>query len=404
MSVKRFRYIVFLKDIALLSLTSFGGPHAHIAHFEKRLVSGRKYLTAEELSEVNALCQVLPGPTSTQTLSAIGYKLGGARLAYLTLLVWSMPSIIFMTAAGLLIGHYQSRELSIAFTRFIQPMAVGFVAYAAYTISLRTINTKTGLGLMLLAAGSAFYFRTPFVFPAILLFSGIATSFKYKSQPKAEKQKMDIRWNNFLLWAGVLILAAVLGGLTKSLPIRLFENFYRNGSLVFGGGQVLTPMLYTEFVEYAKPFAGGTPKPYVETEAFLSGLGIAQSLPGPIFSFASYLGVLAMNGRGFGIGGEITGAIFSAAGVFLPGTFLIFFMIRVWDVLKKYRPIRASLEGITAANAGLVACAALLLFLPLEFNLMNSGLAVATFCVLAFTRVPSWILIPAGLILGFILK
>jgi chromate transporter len=163
-------------------------------------------------------------------------------------------------------------------------------------------------------------------------------------------------------------------------------------------------MLYTEFVEYAKPFAGGTPKPYVETEAFLSGLGIAQSLPGPIFSFASYLGVLAMNGRGFGIGGEITGAIFSAAGVFLPGTFLIFFMIRVWDVLKKYRPIRASLEGITAANAGLVACAALLLFLPLEFNLMNSGFAVATFCVLAFTRVPSWILIPAGLILGFILK
>ncbi|MFZ9503618.1 MAG: chromate efflux transporter [Cyclobacteriaceae bacterium] len=404
MSVKRFRYIVFLKDIALLSLTSFGGPHAHIAHFEKQLVAKRKYLSESELSELNALCQVLPGPTSTQTLSAIGYKLGGAQLAYLTLLVWALPSIVLMTAAGLLIGHYQSKELSLAFTRFIQPMAVGFVAYAAYTISIRTINSKSGVGLMILAAVSAFYFRTPFIFPIILLIAGVATSFKYKSQPKEEKEKFEIRWSNFLLWAGVLILAAVLGGLTKSLPIRLFENFYRNGSLVFGGGQVLTPMLYTEFVEYAKPMVGSSAKPYVEPEAFLSGFGIAQSLPGPIFSFASYLGVLAMNSRGFGVAGEITGAFFSAAGIFLPGTFLIFFMIRIWDHLKRYRPIRASLEGITAANAGLVACAAVLLFLPLEFSGTNISFTIGTFCLLVFTRIPSWLLIPVGLLLGFVIK
>lgn len=404
MSVKRFRYIVFLKDIALLSLTSFGGPHAHLAHFEKRLVSRRKYLSEAELSEVNALCQVLPGPTSTQTLIAVGYKLGGAKLAYLTLLVWALPSILVMTAAGLLIGNYQSRDLSMAFTRFIQPMAVGFVAYAAYTISVRTINSKSGFGLMLLAGVAAFYFRTPFVFPIILLISGVATSFKYKTQPKEVKDKMEIRWNNFFLWAGVLILAAVLGGLTKSLPIRLFENFYRNGSLVFGGGQVLTPLLYTEFVQYAKPVAGGIPTPYVEPEAFLSGFGLAQSLPGPIFSFASYLGALAMNSRGYGVAGEITGAFFSAAGVFLPGTFLIFFMIRVWDHLKKYRPIRASLEGITSANAGLVACAAVLLFQPLEFNLINTAFAVGTFCLLIFSRIPSWIIIPVGLILGLLIK
>lgn len=404
MSVKRFRYIVFLKDIAMLSISSFGGPHAHLAHFEKHLVVKRKYVSEGELSELNALCQVLPGPTSTQTLSAIGYKLGGAPLAYLTLFVWTLPSILVMTAAGIFIGHYQDKELSLAFTRFIQPMAVGFVAYAAYTISIKTINSKFGFGLMLLAAVSAFYVRTPFVFPIILLISGIATSFKYKSQPKEEKNKMNISWNNFLLWAGVLIVAAILGALTKSLPVRLFENFYRNGSLVFGGGQVLTPMLYTEFVQYAKPVMGGISKPYIETEAFLSGLAIAQSLPGPIFSFASYLGALAMNSRGYGITGEITGAIFSAAGIFLPGTFLIFFMIRVWENLKKYRPIRASLEGITAANAGLVACAAIFLFLPLELNLVNFGFTIGTFFLLLFTRIPSWLLIPIGLLLGIIIK
>lgn len=402
MSVRRFRFIVFLKDIALLSFTSFGGPHAHIAHFQKHLVSKRKYLTESELSELNALCQVLPGPTSTQTLSAVGYKLGGAKLAYLTLLVWALPSIVVMTAAGLFVGHYQAKELSLAFTRFIQPMAVGFVAFAAYSISLKTVNTKAGVGLMILAGIGAFYFRTPFVFPAILLISGIATSFKYKSQPKEIRDKFDIKWNNFLLWALVLIAAAILGGLTKSLPIRLFENLYRNGSLVFGGGQVLTPMLYTEFVEYAKPVIDGTPKPYVEADAFLSGFGLAQSLPGPIFSFASYLGALAMNGRGYGVGGEIIGALFSAAGIFLPGIFLIFFMMRVWDHLKKYRPIRASLEGITAANAGLVACAAVLLFLPLDFNATNISFTVGTFGVLLFSRIPSWLLIPFGLVLGLV--
>ncbi len=206
------------------------------------------------------------------------------------------------------------------------------------------------------------------------------------------------------LWVGVLIFAAALGGLTKSrpefLPIRLFENFYRNGSLVFGGGQVLTPMLYTEFVQYA-------PKHYLTSEEFLSGYGLVQALPGPVFSFSSFIGVLSM--REFGTGGEIFGAVMSAAGVFLPGTFLIFFMIRIWDSLKSFRPIRASLEGILAANAGLVAAAALLLFQPLikgqplENILLYSGMTIATFALIAFTKIPSWAIITAGLLLGFIL-
>jgi chromate transporter len=140
------------------------------------------------------------------------------------------------------------------------------------------------------------------------------------------------------------------------LPVRLFENFYRNGSLIFGGGQVLTPMLYTEFVQYA-------PKQYLTSEEFLSGYAFVQGLPGPVFSFSSYIGALAM--RDYGIVGEIGGAVMSAAGIFLPGTFLIFFMIRIWEGLKKFRPIRASLEGINAASAGLVAAAAVLLLQPL---------------------------------------
>lgn len=400
--IRRVRYFIFLKDVALLSVTCFGGPQAHIAHFHDVLVKKRGYLEESDLTELNALCQVLPGPTSTQTLSAIGFRIGGPTLAYLTLLIWMLPSLMIMTTAGIIVSSIEAKQLSFEFTRFIQPMAVGIVAYAAWTMGLKTVNTKTGIVLMIVAGVATYFIKTPFLFPITLLVAGSITAFKYRDQPKEEKKKFNIRWENFLLWIGVLVFVGAVGLVTKALgygevllPIRLFENFYRNGSLVFGGGQVLTPMLYTEFVQYA-------PKHYLNTEEFLSGYALAQSLPGPVFSFAAYIGALAM--RDFGVGGEIIGGVASALGIFLPGTFLIFFMIRIWDSLKKFRPIRASLEGINAANAGFIAAAAILLFQPLESNLTNFGFTIGTFCLMAFTKIPSWGVILFGLALGFIIR
>ncbi len=392
--VQRIRSFIFLKDVAYLSLTSFGGPQAHLTHFQKRLVTNRAYLSESELLELNAVCQVLPGPTSTQTLSAVGYRLGGPNLAYLTLLIWMLPSLVIMTAAGILIANFDAKEISLSFTRFIQPMAVGFIAYTAYSIGLKTVNTWAGFGIMLAAALASYLIKTPFVFPITLCIAGAITAFNYKRHPRQEKKKLEIKWANFALWAGVFILAAVLGGVTKALPVRLFENFYRNGSLIFGGGQVLTPLLFTEFVQYA-------PKQYLSSEEFLSGYALAQTVPGPVFSFASYIGALAM--REYGVGGEILGAIMSAAGIFLPGTFLIFFMIRVWESLKKFRPIRASLEGILAANVGLVGAAAVLLFQPLPDSVINYALTIGTFCLQLFTKLPNWAIILGGLLLGIVI-
>lgn len=401
MAVRQVRSIIFLRDVALLSLTSFGGPQAHLAHFQDVLVTKRNYLTENDLTEIYALCQVLPGPTSTQTLSAIGYRLGGARLAYLTLLIWMLPSVAIMTTAGVLLASFEAKQISLAFTRFIQPIAVGLVAYAAYSISLKTVNTRMGLGLMVAAGVISYFLQTPFIFPVILLAAGLVTAFNYKAHPREEKKKVDVRWANFILWGAVLVVAALLGWATKGIPqltvpIRLFENFYRNGSLIFGGGQVLTPMLYAEFVQYVKPLHHP-----LSHDEFLSGYAFAQSLPGPVFSFAAFIGALSL--RDFGIGSEIFGALMAAAGIFLPGTFLIFFMVRVWERLKKYRPIRASLEGIHAANAGLVATAAIILFQPLENNVLNFGFTIGAFSLLAFTKIPSWAIVAFGLLLGFVL-
>lgn len=389
---QRVRYLIFLKDVLALSVSTFGGPQAHLAYFLKILVQKRNYLSEEDLIEINSLCQVLPGPTSTQTLTAIGYKIGGPNLAYLTLLVWILPAVILMTFAAVLINSFQDRNLSLAFTRFVPAMAVGFVSYAAYTLSVKSVRTRTGIVLMILAAVLSYFIRSPFFYPAALLISGVVTAFKYKALPREEKTPIHISWANFILWAGVLILAATLGALTHNLPIRLFENFYRNGSLIFGGGQVLTPLLYTEFVEL---------KGYLNPREFLSGYAIAQSIPGPVFSFSAFIGALSM--KEAGIGGQIAGALISAAGIFLPGTFLIFFVIRFWESLKKFRAVRASLEGISAASAGLVAAAAIFLFQPLDNAFVTYAFTVGTFALLTFTRIPSGLIIVMGLLLGFIL-
>ncbi len=386
------RYPTFLKDVFVLSVSTFGGPQAHIAYFLKILVQKRKYLSEEDLLEINSLCQVLPGPTSTQTLTAIGFKLGGPNLAYLTLFVWILPAVLLMTFAAIVMETFQERSVSLEFTRFVPAMAVGFVSYAAYTMSIKSVHTRTGIVLMVLAAVLSYFIRSPFFYPAALIMSGAVTAFKYKAQPKEEKTPIRIRWENFILWAGVLILAATLGAVTHYLPIRLFENFYRNGSLIFGGGQVLTPLLYTEFVEL---------KHYLTSREFLSGYAIAQSIPGPVFSFSAYIGALTM--KSSGITGQLVGGLVAAAGIFLPGTFLIFFLIRFWDSLKKFRAVRASLEGITAASAGLVAAAAIFLFQPLDNEFATYAFTVGTFVMLLFKRIPSGLIIILGLVLGYIL-
>ncbi|WP_434086403.1 chromate efflux transporter [Hymenobacter canadensis] len=386
---RRVRGIIFLKDVAALAVTAFGGPQAHTAMMLRLLVDKRRYLTSAELLEIMALCQLLPGPTSTQTITAIGFRLGGPNLAYLTLLVWMLPAVSIMTAAGVAMSYLDKEQVT-QLVRFVQPIAVGFVAYSAYKIAEKVIHTKTSVALMVGAAMLAYRFQLPQLLPLLLLGGGLVTTFRYrKHAPILDKQPLRIEWANFMLWGGVFIGAAVLGHYTRELPVLLFENFYRNGSLVFGGGQVLAPLLFAEFVEF---------KEYLTAPEFLSGYGLTQALPGPNFAFASYIGALAM--RDYGIGGQVVGALVAAAGIFMPGTLLIFFLIRFWDQLKQYRVVKASLEGVNAVSAGLVCAAVFLLYHPLPDTPINLTLIGATFLVLLWEKIPSYAIVLAGLLAG----
>lgn len=393
MSVRKVRYYVFLKDVLALSITAFGGPQAFLAMLLERMVKNRAYITEDELWELNALCNILPGPASTQLISAIGFRVGGPNLAYLALFVWILPATMLMTATAILIDFLQENTPgALNFARFIQPMAIGFIIFAAQKTITKMVKSTEAMILMLISAFVSFFYSSPYLFPIMLVLGGLSTAIKYKRQPKVEEDKpLTIKWANFYLWAGVLVLAAIAGAITNYQPILLFENFYRNGSLIFGGGQVLVPYLYTEFVDF---------KRFLSSEEFLTGYAISQGIPGPTFSISSYVGALSM--REFGMTGFLMGGLIAAAGIFLPGIFLIFFVIRFWDQLKLYRPIRAALEGVNAVSCGMLIAAAYLLFEPLEANGPHIVFILGTYSVLQFTKISSPIIILAGIISGIL--
>jgi chromate transporter len=389
--IRRFRYIIYLMDILLLSLTAFGGPQVHLMMMIERLVRKRRYVTEEELLELQALCSILPGPSSTQTVTAIGLKIGGQPLAYLTLLVWSLPAMVLMILAAIGIHYMERNAISLNFTRFVGPMAVAFLMYGASSIARKVIHNTQGWTFLVISTILAYLYPSPYMTPVLIVCGGVASSLNFKKLEKMEKAEIRIKWRPIIFWISVLITAAIIGKITNSLPVRLFENFYRNGSLVFGGGQVLIPILYNEFVEF---------KHYLTEQEFLAGMALTQVVPGPVFSIATFVGSVSLQSHGWF--GQIVGGFVATAGIFLPGTFFIFFAYPFWDQLKRYRGIRASLEGIHAASCGLTISAAISLFQPMMTSMQPLATVILTLVVLSFGKVPSYIIIIAGLLLGLV--
>ena len=385
--MRRLKHLDFLWDVLLLACTSFGGPQVHFALFLDRLVKKRAYLTEEELFEIQALCSVLPGPTSTQMITAIGLKLGGASLAYLTLFIWITPAVLIMTLAAY--GMTFLRNNSIL--HYVLPVGIGLILQAGWFMAKKVITGPMYVIILLVTLFLGIAFHSPYIFPLVLVLGGVVSSLNYKDFPRQTKHKFVIPWANFHLYWGFLVALALLGHFTDYFPIRLFENFYRNGSLVFGGGHILAPVLYTEFVEF---------KQLISSEAFLTGMALSQTLPGPVFAFTSYLGVLLM--KDYGLWGELAGSLIGALGIFLPGTFLIFFVFRIWGQLKQYRFIRASLAGIQAASVGLTLVAVFTFTKPMvvDAQFVSLGIVVAAFVLAEKTKIPAILLFMLALIAG----
>jgi chromate transporter len=388
---KQIKILLYLLDVLKLAASAFGGPQMHFTQFHKIFVLKRNYVTEEELKELNSLCSMLPGPTSTQTITAIGYSIGGPGLAFMTLAIWVLPASILMLSFALLLSLLDITNPRLDFLKYLQPMAVGFIIYAAYQIKNLFVKRTHHWVLMFLSTVLAIVIETPLFFPLILLVGGFVSSQINKANYRDVKPIKNILWKNFFLFVGVFLMAAILGALTKNKAFLLFENTYRFGSIVFGGGHVLIPMMYNQFVEF---------KHYIEPTTFLAGVGILQAIPGPVFSFSTYAGAMALNE--WGIWGQVLGGAIGTIAIFLPGILLIFFVYPIWAQVKNYSPIKNAIEGINATSAGLVLSSAYLLFEPLQVNEPNMLVLLGTLFLLLTTKIPSPFLVLLCIVVGFV--
>ena len=391
LKIKRFRHILFLLDVLKLAVTAFGGPQVHLVQFQKKLVDKKKYITSADLKELNSLCSILPGPTSTQTITAIGFKIGGPLLAFFTLAVWVFPASLIMGIFAIVIHFYHLENPKLNFLKYIQPMAVGFIIYAAFQIIQMFISKLYHWILLILSASIAILYQTPYLFPVLLLLGGFVSSQVNKEKINKVKPLKNINWSNFILFLSVFITAAVLGVFTQNKIVLLFENTYRFGSIVFGGGHVLIPMMYNQFVEI---------KHFLTANEFIAGVGLVQAMPGPVFSIATFCNAMALQEYGFS--GQLLGAVIGTIAIFLPGTFLIFFIYPIWNQLKNYNPIKNAIEGVNAASAGLVIASAYLLFKPVVLNQSNMIVLLLTLFLLLTTKVPSPVIVIICVLASFI--
>jgi chromate transporter len=412
------RHIPFLRAVVWHSLTAFGGPQGHLGMMMKTFVHRRKDVTEAELMEYNGFCQLLPGASSTQTLALIGYKRGGYSLAVLTLLIWITPACALMGALSFILDYFDDKNQVVAAFKFIRPMAIGFIAYSAIKIlNVAIHNTITRVILVVGTVATFLFFKTPWIFPALIVAAGIATNFSDKRIPQQEKPVKKIKWVNLFLFiacfalAGYLSETATRNNWENRKAFNLFEHNYRNGSLVFGGGDVLMPLLYEQYVTRPaseRILSNKRDVLKMNQADFLTGSGMVRAIPGPVFSIAAFTGGMTM--RSEGMSTHIMGIVIGTIGIFLPSAFLVLFFFPVWSYIKRYAVIFRSLEGINAAVAGILFGATAYLMkdhfsdpAANSYLLVQWLVVIGTILLLRINKIPAPLIVASIFLLGLFL-
>ncbi|MBN3553363.1 chromate transporter [Fictibacillus nanhaiensis] len=373
-----------------LGLTSFGGPIAHLGYFHEEYVRKRKWMDEKGYADLVALCQFLPGPASSQVGIGIGVMRGGVLGGIVSFIGFTLPSVIALIVFALILQGLNVSDLS--WIHGLKLVAVAVVAHAILGMAEKLTPDLKRKTIALLALIGTLLWQTAFSQVGVILLAGLLGFLLYKDQTDNDETKYEFPISKkfavicLSLFFALLLLLPLLRDLTSNSWIAIFDSFYRSGSLVFGGGHVVLPLLEREFV----------PSGWISEEAFLAGYGAAQAVPGPLFTFAAYIGAV-MNGW--------QGGLLATIAIFLPAFLLILGALPFWNLLRQNRKIKGALMGVNAAVVGILISAfyqpiwTTTILKPIDF-----AFAAVLFSMLVYWKLPPWVVVVTGALGGLLMS
>jgi chromate transporter len=373
-----------------LGLTSFGGPIAHLGYFHNEYIRKRKWMDERSYADLVALCQFLPGPASSQVGIGIGMIRAGLLGGLIAWLGFTLPSVIALVLFALLLQGFDIGNAG--WIHGLKIVAVAIVAQAILGMGQKLAPDKKRATLAIAVASVTLMWQTAFSQLLLIAAAGLIGLWIYRRSTEQDAPGLSVPVSRVI----AVLCLIVFFGLLVALPLlrqafaggwlSLFDSFYRSGALVFGGGHVVLPLLEREVV----------PAGWVGKEDFLAGYGATQAVPGPLFTFAAYLGTMAMG---------VPGAIVATIAVFLPAFLLVAGALPFWNSLRKSPRVQGALVGINAAVVGILLAA---LYDPLWTTAIvkpaDFALVSILFVMLVFWKAPPWMVVIAGVAGGMLLS
>lgn len=372
-----------------LGLTSFGGPIAHLGYFHDEYIRRRKWMDERSYADMVALSQFLPGPASSQVGIGIGTIRGGVLGGIISWIGFTLPSIIALVLFAFLMQGFDIGNAG--WIHGLKIVAVAVVAHAVLGMGQKLTPDRNRITIAIAVAGVTLLWQTVLTQVLLIVLAGLLGLWMYGKTAIQEAPVLQVPVSRkfaafcLFLFFGLLISLPLLRKVFETEWLALFDSFYRAGSLVFGGGHVVLPLLEREVV----------PTGWLSEADFLAGYAATQAVPGPLFTFAGYLGTMISG---------ISGALIAAVAIFLPAFLLIIGTLPFWNSLRKNQKIQAALIGINAAVVGILLAALYnpiwtsSIFAPADFVL-----ASILFIMLVHWKLPPWIVVITGAAGGMIL-
>ncbi|MCK6189896.1 chromate efflux transporter [Pseudomonas sp. EYE_354] len=384
-------FLIFLR----LGLTSFGGPIAHLGYFRAEFVTRRRWLSERSYADLVALCQFLPGPASSQVGIALGLQRAGYGGALAAWAGFTLPSALLLIVLALGLAQH-SEALPSGVLHGLKVVAVAVVAQAVWGMARNLCRGVVRVTLMVIAAVLALLTASAWGQVGVIAAAGVAGLLLFTPTPNTEHEAlpMPIRRRTGALWLGLFALLLVtlplLAETLHNQSLALVDAFYRSGALVFGGGHVVLPLLQAEVVA----------PHWISKDLFLAGYGAAQAVPGPLFTFAAFLGAAMYAAPNGWLGGLIC-----LLAIFAPSFLLVFGALPFWEALRRSPRAQAALAGVNAGVVGLLLAA---LYRPVItsaiFSTYDIGLALLALVALMVWKLPPWLVVLASGGLGWLLS